>query len=157
MNNLIFGNERYGYYETLGGGCGAGPGIRGRQRGALSHMTNTRITDVEILEQRYPVRVERFSIRRGSGGAGRFSGGDGLVRELRFLEPASLSVLTQHRRVAPYGIEGGDPGARGRQRVIRVSGETLELGSLDGAEVAEGDRVVMETPGGGGAGRSKPA
>jgi len=156
MNNLIFGNESYGYYETLGGGCGAGREFAGAS-GVHSHMTNTRITDPEILEQRYPVRVERFAIRRGSGGAGRFRGGDGLLRELCFLEPASLSVLTQHRRVAPYGIEGGEPGARGRQRVIRVSGETLELDSLDGAEVAEGDRLVMETPGGGGAGSSNSA
>jgi 5-oxoprolinase (ATP-hydrolysing) len=149
MNNLIFGNERYGYYETLGGGCGAGPDFAGAS-GVHSHMTNTRITDAEILEQRYPVRVERFSIRRGSGGDGRFRGGDGLVRELRFLEPASLSVLTQHRHVQPYGLGGGKPGACGRQRVWRPAGKVIELGPLDGCEVETGDRLVVETPGGGG-------
>jgi len=149
MNNVIFGNDRFGYYETLGGGCGAGPGFAGASA-VHSHMTNTRITDPEILEQRYPVRVERFAVRRGSGGAGRYAGGDGLIRELRFLEPAVLSVLTQHRRVAPYGLRGGSPGAPGRQRVLRASGETVELESIDGCDVGPGDRLLIETPGGGG-------
>ena len=152
MNNVIFGNERFGYYETLGGGCGAGPGFAGASA-VHSHMTNTRITDPEILEQRYPVRVERFAVRHGSGGAGRYYGGDGLIRELRFLEPASLSVLTQHRQVAPYGLDGGEPGAKGRQRVLRASGEVVHLGSIDGCEVQPGDRLLIETPGGGGYGR----
>jgi 5-oxoprolinase (ATP-hydrolysing) len=152
MNNLIFGNEHFGYYETLGGGCGAGPGIDGAS-GVHSHMTNTRITDVEVVEQRYPVRVERFAIRRGSGGNGRRRGGDGLVREIVFLEPVALSVLTQHRHEAPYGHEGGEPGARGRQAVVRASGEEVVLGPVDGCEAASGDRLVMETPGGGGSGR----
>ncbi len=149
MNNVIFGNERYGYYETLGGGCGAGPGFAGASA-VHSHMTNTRITDAEILEQRYPVRVERFAVRRGSGGRGRYAGGDGLVRTLRFLEPASLSVLTQHRRVAPYGVAGGDPGAPGRQELLRANGEIVELEPVDGRDVAAGDRLTVETPGGGG-------
>jgi len=153
MNNLIFGNEHYGYYETLGGGCGAGPGFAGASA-VHSHMTNTRITDAEILEQRYPVRVERFAVRRGSGGSGRFRGGDGLVRELRFLEPATLSVLTQHRVERPFGMNGGQPGSRGRQRVLRASGEVVELGSVDGCEIEPGDRLVVETPGGGGTGSS---
>jgi len=153
MNNLIFGNERYGYYETLGGGCGAGPGFAGAS-GVHSHMTNTRITDAEILEQRYPVRVERFAIRRGSGGAGRYRGGDGLVRELRFLESATLSVLTQHRVESPFGMDGGQPGSRGRQRVLRGSGEVVELGPVDGCEMEPGDRLVVETPGGGGTGHA---
>ena len=152
MNNLIFGNERYGYYETLGGGCGAGPGFAGASA-VHSHMTNTRITDVEILEQRYPVRVERFGVRRGSGGDGRHRGGDGIVRELVFLEPASVSVLTQHRRVPPYGLEGGAAGACGRQRILRASGDEIVLSSVDGSEVAAGDRLIVETPGGGGAGK----
>jgi 5-oxoprolinase (ATP-hydrolysing) len=151
MNNLIFGSARYGYYETLGGGCGAGPGFHGAS-GVHSHMTNTRITDAEILEQRYPVRLERFAVRRGSGGAGRWRGGDGLVREIRFLEDAALSILSQHRTVAPYGMAGGRPGARGRQRVVRASGETLELGPIEGCEVGPGDRLIVETPGGGGYG-----
>jgi 5-oxoprolinase (ATP-hydrolysing) len=151
MNNLIFGNERYGYYETLGGGCGAGHGFVGASA-VHSHMTNTRITDAEILEQRYPVRVERFAVRRGSGGNGRHRGGDGLVRELAFLEPASVSVLTQHRRVPPYGLAGGEAGACGRQRILRAGGDEVDLGPVDGGEVAAGDRLIMETPGGGGAG-----
>jgi 5-oxoprolinase (ATP-hydrolysing) len=153
MNNLIFGNERFGYYETLGGGCGAGPGFDGAS-GVHSHMTNTRITDAEIVEQRYPVRIVRFALRRGSGGAGRHRGGDGLVREILFLEPASLSVLTQHRVEAPYGHDGGEPGRRGRQRIVRATGEEDTLGPVDGREVAEGDRLVVETPGGGGSGRA---
>ena len=152
MNNVIFGNERSGYYETVCGGCGAGPGFDGASA-VHSHMTNTRITDPEILEQRYPVRVERFAIRRGSGGAGRHRGGDGAVRELSFLQPMSLSVLTQHRTVAPYGLEGGAPGAPGAQRVIRADGRTVELASIDGCDVGPGDRLVVETPGGGGYGR----
>jgi 5-oxoprolinase (ATP-hydrolysing) len=153
MNNLIFGNERYGYYETLGGGCGAGPGFAGASA-VHSHMTNTRITDAEVLERRYPVRVEHFAVRRGSGGRGRSPGGDGIVRELQFLEPASLSILSQHRREAPYGMAGGGPGACGRQWVRRASGETLPLGPIDGCEVEAGDRLTVETPGGGGWGPS---
>ena len=152
MNNVIFGNEGFGYYETLGGGCGAGPGFPGASA-VHSHMTNTRITDPEILEQRYPVRVERFAVRQGSGGGGRYGGGDGLIRELLFLEPASLSVLTQHRRVAPYGLDGGEPGLVGRQQVLRASGEITHLGGIDGCEVRPGDRLLIETPGGGGYGR----
>jgi 5-oxoprolinase (ATP-hydrolysing) len=113
-------------------------------------MTNTRITDPEVLEHRFPVRVERFGVRRGSGGAGRWRGGDGAVRELEFLEPVSLSVLTQHRAAGPYGVDGGEPGAPGRQRVLRATGETLELASVDGCEVGPGDRLLLETPGGGG-------
>jgi 5-oxoprolinase (ATP-hydrolysing) len=152
MNNVIFGNQRFAYYETLGGGCGAGPGFAGASA-VHSHMTNTRITDPEILEQRYPVRVERFAVRHGSGGGGRYRGGDGLIRELRFLEPASLSVLTQHRRVAPYGLEGGEPGSTGRQRVFHDSGKITHLGGIDGCEIRPGERLLIETPGGGGYGR----
>ncbi len=151
MNNLIFGNPRYGYYETLGGGCGAGPGFDGAS-GVHTHMTNTRITDPEILEHRYPVRVERFAIRTGSGGPGRYRGGDGLVRELTFLDPAELSLLTQHRVERPYGLAGGGPGARGRQRVLRRDGRVVPLASVDGCDVEPGDRLIVETPGGGGYG-----
>ena len=153
MNNVLFGNRSFGYYETIGGGCGAGPGFHGASA-VHSHMTNTRITDPEVLEHRYPVRVERFAIRRGSGGAGLWRGGDGAVRELTFLEPVSLSVLGQHRTVAPYGLEGGSPGAPGRQRVVRAGGEVVELEPIDSCEVGPGDRLVVETPGGGGYGRS---
>ena len=117
-------------------------------------MTNTRITDAEVVEHRYPVRVERFEIREGSGGAGRWRGGDGVVRELTFLAPMSLSVLTQHRVERPFGMEGGEPGATGRQRVVRASGEEVELGPVDGCEVEPGDRLLLETPGGGGWGEA---
>ncbi len=151
MNNVLFGNDRYGYYETIGGGAGAGPDFDGAS-GVHTHMTNTRITDVEVLEHRYPVRVERFAVRRGSGGRGRHRGGDGLVREITFLEPAELSLLTQHRVEAPYGLAGGEPGARGAQRVVRTSGEVFELGAIAGCAVATGDRLIVETPGGGGYG-----
>jgi 5-oxoprolinase (ATP-hydrolysing) len=149
MNNLLFGNERFGYYETVCGGAGAGPGFAGASA-VHTHMTNTRITDPEVVEHRYPVRLERFGIRRGSGGEGRWPGGDGAVRELTFLEPVSLSLLTQHRVEAPYGMDGGSPGRPGRQTLVRATGEVEELDSVDGREVGPGDRLILETPGGGG-------
>jgi len=149
MNNVVFGDGRFGYYETVCGGAGAGPGWDGASA-VHTHMTNTRITDPEVLEHRYPVRLERFAIRCGSGGAGRHEGGDGAVRELTFLAPMSLSLLTQHRVEKPYGMEGGEPGAPGRQRLLRASGEELDLPSIAAAEVEPGDRLILETPGGGG-------
>jgi 5-oxoprolinase (ATP-hydrolysing) len=151
MNNLIFGNRSCGYYETLGGGSGAGPTFDGAS-GLHSHMTNTRITDPEIIEHRYPMRVLRFGLRSGSGGEGRFNGGEGLIREIAFLEPGSLSLLTQHREAGPYGLAGGAEGARGRQWVERTGGEKQRLGAVDGCEVEAGDRLIIETPGGGGYG-----
>jgi 5-oxoprolinase (ATP-hydrolysing) len=152
MNNVLFGNDRFGYYETVCGGCGAGPGFDGADA-VHSHMTNTRITDPEVVEHRYPVRVERFAIRRGSGGAGRFRGGDGVAREITFLEPVELSVLSQHRTVAPFGLAGGAAGSPGRQRIVRASGAEESLGSVDGTRVEAGDRLILETPGGGGYGK----
>jgi 5-oxoprolinase (ATP-hydrolysing) len=149
MNNVLFGNEGFGYYETVCGGAGAGPGWAG-ESAVHVHMTNTRITDPEVVEHRYPVRVERFGIRTGSGGRGRWTGGDGAIRELVFLEPMSLSVLTQHRVELPYGMEGGAPGVRGQQRVVRATGKVVELAPIDGVEVSRGDRLILETPGGGG-------
>ncbi len=149
MNNVLFGDGKFGYYETVCGGCGAGPGFAGASA-VHSHMTNTRITDPEVLEHRFPVRLERFAVRRGSGGDGAFRGGDGTVRELTFLAPVSLSVVTQHRVEAPFGGGGGGAGARGRQRLLRASGAVEELASVDGREVEAGDRLVLETPGGGG-------
>ncbi len=149
MNNLLFGNDRFGYYETVCGGAGAGPGFDG-ESAVHTHMTNTRITDPEILELRYPVRLERFAVRRGSGGGGRHRGGDGAVRELTFLEPVSLSLLAQHRRQRPFGVEGGEPGLAGCQRLVRASGEVVELDGIAQAEAEAGDRLVLETPGGGG-------
>jgi len=152
MNNVLFGDDRLGYYETLCGGMGAGATYDGASA-VHSNMTNTRITDPEVLEHRYPVRVERFAVRRGSGGAGAHRGGDGVVRALRFLAPMRLSVLTQHRVEAPFGMDGGQPGARGRQWVERADGTRVDLGPVDGADVDAGDRFVIETPGGGGWGR----
>ena len=149
MNNLLFGTDRGSYYETICGGCGAGPGFAGASA-VHSHMTNTAITDPEVLELRHPVRLEAFAIRRGSGGAGRWRGGDGAVRALRFLAPARVSLLTQHRREGPYGGDGGDAGLPGRQWVERASGERLELGAIDRCDLEPGDRLVVETPGGGG-------
>jgi 5-oxoprolinase (ATP-hydrolysing) len=149
MNNTLYGADTFGYYETVCGGAGATAGSPGAHA-VHTHMTNTRITDVEILERRYPVRIERFARRRGSGGAGHHPGGDGVIRETVFLAPMSLSVLTQHRVEQPYGREGGQPGATGRQTVVRVTGERLELSSVDGCEVGAGDRLILETPGGGG-------
>jgi 5-oxoprolinase (ATP-hydrolysing) len=155
MNNVSFGTSDFGYYETVCGGCGAGPGFHG-QSAVHTHMTNTRITDPEVVEQRYPVRIERFAIRRGSGGEGRFRGGDGVVRETRFLEAMSLSILSQHRGEGPYGLEGGAAGLPGRQRLVRTDGRTEALDAIDGREVGPGDRLILETPGGGGYGRATP-
>jgi 5-oxoprolinase (ATP-hydrolysing) len=156
MNNVLFGNDRFGFYETVCGGAGAGPGFDGASA-VHTHMTNTRITDPELLEHRYPVRLERFALRPGSGGPGRHRGGDGTVRELTFLAPMSLSLLTQHRVERPYGAAGGEPGQPGRQRLVRATGEVQELPSIAACEVAVGDRLVLETPGGGGWGKEAPA
>lgn len=153
MNNVLFGNDRLSYYETVCGGCGAGPGFDGAS-GVHSHMTNTAITDPEVLEHRYPVRLDAFRLRRGSGGEGRWRGGEGVVRELTFLAPVSLSVLSQHRLVPPYGGDGGSEGACGGQRVIRADGRVEDLGPIDARELEAGDRLVLETPGGGGWGRT---
>jgi 5-oxoprolinase (ATP-hydrolysing) len=158
MNNLIFGNASFGYYETIGGGTGAGPGFAGAHA-VHSHMTNTRITDPEILEYRYPVRVERFAIRLGSGGGGRWPGGDGIVRELVFLEEMDLSLLSQRRRAGPYGMAGGERGKPGCQWIEypkgqqRAAGDRLSLAAIDGCRVYPGDRLILETPGGGGYGK----
>ncbi|SKB02898.1 5-oxoprolinase (ATP-hydrolysing) [Prosthecobacter debontii] len=147
MNNFLFGNARFGYYETIAGGTGAGDGYAGAD--ALhSHMTNTAITDPEIIEQRYPVRLHQFAIRQGSGGSGLWRGGHGVIREFEFLEPLTVSMLTQHRRHAPYGMAGGSPGACGRQTLWQNGIET-ELPSSTSFAVQPGDRVKIETPGGG--------
>lgn len=151
MNNVLFGNKRFGYYETVCGGCGAGPDFDGADA-VHHHMTNTRITDPEIMELRYPVRLQRFAIRRGSGGRGARRGGDGVIREIEFLEPLDLSVLAQHRRRGPYGLNGGEDGQPGRQHVVRADGTLQELAPADGCRVEPGDRFVLHTPGGGGFG-----
>jgi 5-oxoprolinase (ATP-hydrolysing) len=151
MNNFTFGNARYQYYETLCGGAGAGPTFDGASA-VHTHMTNSRLTDPEILEQRYPVRLRRFAIRRGSGGRGRHSGGDGMVREIEFLEPMQAAILANRRRVAPFGLHGGEPGACGRNYVLRADGRSEELSATATVYVDRGDRFVIETPGGGGYG-----
>jgi 5-oxoprolinase (ATP-hydrolysing) len=151
MNNVTFGNDRHQYYETVGSGSGAGEGFDGAAV-VQTHMTNSRLTDPEVLEWRFPVLVDSFSVRRGSGGAGRWRGGDGAVRRLRFTEPVTVSTLSGHRRVPPYGMAGGAPGARGRNYVERADGSVTELAGADSVEVGVGDVLVVETPGGGGYG-----
>ncbi|MBG0856840.1 hydantoinase B/oxoprolinase family protein [Streptomyces spinoverrucosus] len=155
MNNVTFGNERHQYYETVASGSGAGDGFPGASV-VQTHMTNSRLTDPEVLEWRLPVRLEEFSVRRGSGGAGRWRGGDGAVRRIRFLEPMTVSTLSQHRRVPPYGMAGGEPGALGANRVERADGTITELGGSDATDVGPGDVLVIETPGGGGYGPPPP-
>ncbi len=151
MNNVTFGNAAHQYYETIASGSGAGDGFDGAPV-VQTHMTNSRLTDPEVLETRFPVRMESFEIRRGSGGAGRWRGGDGGVRRLVFDEPMTISVLSGHRRVAPYGMAGGEPGALGHTWVERGDGTRVGLGSADSIDVATGDVLVVETPGGGGFG-----
>ncbi|WP_328772994.1 hydantoinase B/oxoprolinase family protein [Streptomyces sp. NBC_00286] len=151
MNNVTFGNERHQYYETVASGSGAGDGFHGASV-VQTHMTNSRLTDPEVLEWRLPVQLDEFAVRRGSGGAGRWRGGDGAVRRIRFHEPMTVSTLSQHRRVPPYGMAGGEPGALGANRVERADGTVTELGGSDAADVGPGDVLVIETPGGGGYG-----
>ncbi|MGV9884822.1 hydantoinase B/oxoprolinase family protein [Streptomyces sp. NPDC003006] len=151
MNNVTFGNARHQYYETVASGSGAGEGFHGASV-VQTHMTNSRLTDPEVLEWRLPVVLEEFAVRRGSGGGGRWRGGDGGVRRIRFREPMTVSTLAQHRRVAPYGMAGGAPGALGAGRVERADGTVLELGGSDSADLGPGDVLVIETPGGGGYG-----
>ncbi len=151
MNNLTFGDQRYQYYETLCGGAGAGPSWDGCSA-VHTHMTNSRLTDPEVLEWRYPVRVEEFRVRAGSGGAGAHRGGDGAVRRLRFLEPLTAAIVSSSRRVAPYGLAGGLPGACGRTAVERADGTVEELPGVAQTIMAPGDVLVVETPGGGGYG-----
>ncbi len=151
MNNTLFGNKNFGYYETVCGGCGAGTGFNGASA-VHHHMTNTRITDPEILEHRYPVRLDQFSIRNNSGGKGKWNGGDGVIREITFLEPVNLSVLSQRRKSGPFGINGGEAGKAGSQKVIRKNGEEIQLDSMQNIDLEAGDRFIIETPGGGGCG-----
>ncbi len=151
MNNLTFGDEHTQYYETIAGGAGAGPGFDGAS-GVQTHMTNSRLTDPEVLESRYPVLLREFSLRRGTGGAGLHRGGDGLVRCIEFRRPLDAAILSNHRSVAPFGLAGGAPGARGRNRILRADGTVEELAACGTARMAAGDRLLIETPGGGGFG-----
>nr|VFJ47730.1 MAG: 5-oxoprolinase (ATP-hydrolysing) [Candidatus Kentron sp. FW] len=149
MNNFTFGNQRHQYYETICGGSGAGPTFHGTSA-VHTHMTNSRLTDPEILEQRFPVLLERFAIRDGSGGDGHFRGGDGVVRRIRFLEPMSAAVLANHRKVPPFGMAGGEAGKTGRNWVERADGAQETLASTEEVAMEAGDVFVIETPGGGG-------
>ncbi len=151
MNNVTFGDERYQYYETICGGAGAGPAWDGCSA-VHTHMTNSRLTDPEVLESRYPVRVEEFRIRRGSGGAGAHRGGDGVVRRLRFLEPLKAALVASSRRVPPYGLAGGSPGAPGRDWLLRADGRREKLPGVVAVDMEAGDQLIVETPGGGGYG-----
>jgi 5-oxoprolinase (ATP-hydrolysing) len=152
MNNVVFGDATFGYYETICGGSGAtadGPGADAVQ----VHMTNTRLTDPEVLERRYPVRLREFSVRRGSGGGGRNPGGNGVVRRLEFLRPVTLSLITQRREAQPpYGMSGGRPGGLGKNIVHRADGRVEYLPGIVQTDVSAGDVLTIETPGGGGFG-----
>ena len=152
MNNLTFGNAAHQYYETLCGGAGAGPGFDGASA-VHTHMTNSRLTDAEILELRHPVRVEAFMVRRGSGGAGCYHGGEGVVRRLRFTEDASVALISNRRRIPPFGLAGGEAGAAGRNRLIRADGSVDSLPGIVELELDAGDLLEIATPGGGGFGR----
>jgi 5-oxoprolinase (ATP-hydrolysing) len=151
MNNFTFGNDRHQYYETIAGGSGAGPDFDGASV-VQTHMTNSRLTDPEILETRFPILLEEFSVRTGSGGAGHHRGGDGAVRRLRFLEPMTAGILSNRRKVPPFGLAGGEPAMPGINRIERADGRVEILGATATAEMAAGDIFVIETPGGGGYG-----
>ena len=151
MNNLTFGDADCQYYETIAGGAGAGPDFDGAS-GVQTHMTNSRLTDPEVLESRLPVLLREFRYRPGSGGVGLHRGGDGLVRRIAFRRPLEAAILSNHRRLAPRGLAGGGDGARGRTTLLRRDGTSEELGATAAVSVAAGDQIVIETPGGGGFG-----
>ncbi len=151
MNNLTFGNDRHQYYETICGGSGAGPGFHGTDA-VHTHMTNSRLTDPEVLESRYPVRLESFSIRKGSGGKGQYTGGDGVIRRIRFNASMHAAILSNHRHIPPFGLHGGESGKVGCNQVERRNGTVETLGATASMQLEIGDVVVIETPGGGGYG-----
>ena len=153
MNNLTWGNDHYQYYETLCGGSGATAKSDGVSA-VHTHMTNSRLTDPEILEWRFPVRLEEFRIRTGSGGKGRHKGGDGVSRRIRFLEKMDVSILSNRRRIPPYGIDGGEPGQVGHNAVLRADGHKEQLAGKASAVLEAGDQLLVETPGGGGFGKA---
>jgi 5-oxoprolinase (ATP-hydrolysing) len=151
MNNFTFGNSTYQYYETIAGGSGAGNGFDGTSV-VQTHMTNSRLTDPELLECRFPVRLESYAVRANSGGAGRWRGGDGGVRRIRFLEPMTASILSNGRRSGAFGMAGGQAGTPGENTVERSDGRIEPLGHLGQVDMAAGDVFVIATPGGGGYG-----
>ena len=152
MNNLTFGDDRFGYYETIAGGAGAGPTWEGRS-GVHTHCTNTRITDPEILERRYPVVLRQFALRKGSGGPGKHRGGDGVIREIEPLRPLVMSILSERRTLHPYGMAGGKEAECGRNFLIRKDGVVVNIGGRCSASIDVGERLRLETPGGGGYGK----
>jgi 5-oxoprolinase (ATP-hydrolysing) len=154
MNNLTFGDADFGYYETIAGGSGAGPTWDGVS-GIHTHCTNTRITDPEILERRYPVLLRQFSLRPGSGGGGHHPGGNGVIRELEPLRSLTMSILSERRTLHPYGMNGGDDGACGRNLLVRADGVVVNMGGRCSGIILPGERLRIETPGGGGYGASK--
>jgi N-methylhydantoinase B len=151
MNNFTFGDAQYQYYETICGGSGAGDGFAGTAA-VQTHMTNSRLTDPEILETRYPVMVESFGLRPNSGGQGKYPGGDGVVRKIRFLAPMTANILSDHRSVPPFGLAGGAPGQVGENSINRANGTAEALGSTATVKMQPGDVFVIATPGGGGYG-----
>jgi 5-oxoprolinase (ATP-hydrolysing) len=151
MNNFTFGNDRYQYYETICGGSGAGSTFDGTDA-VQTQMTNSRLTDPEVLELRYPVLVKNFAIRPHSGGAGRYRGGNGVIRQIQFREPMTAAILSGHRSIAPFGLDGGAPGAVGRNWVERSNGEVESIGGKAEISMQAGDIFNIETPGGGGFG-----
>ncbi len=153
MNNFLFGNKNFGYYETICGGVGAGDGFNGRSA-VHQHMTNTKITDPEEMELRYAVRLHDFSVRKNSGGKGKWNGGNGIVRKIEFLENVEMTLISQHRNVAPFGLKGGDAGRIGQQLIIRKNGRKEKLKGVDSASMKKGDVIIIKTPGGGGFGKS---
>jgi 5-oxoprolinase (ATP-hydrolysing) len=153
MNNLTFGDSKFGYYETIAGGAGAGPTWEGRS-GVHTHCTNTRITDPEILERRYPVLLREFSIRKGSGGDGEMKGGSGVIREIEPLRNLTMSILSERRTLQPYGLAGGSPGKCGRNLLVKHGGLIVNIGGKCSTTIKVGERLKIETPGGGGYGKS---
>ena len=151
MNNFTFGNDNYQYYETICGGSGAGPDFDGTDA-VQTHMTNSRLTDPEILEWRFPVLLEEFSIRPHSGGGGKHHGGNGVIRRIRFLEDMTASLLANHHQIAPFGQNNGEDGQTGLCRVEHANGNETILSSTDQKQLQSGDLIHIETPGGGGFG-----
>lgn len=154
MNNLTFGNENFGYYETIAGGAGAGPYWHGKS-GVHTHMTNTRITDPEVMELRYPVVVRRFHMRKGSGGIGAHVGGDGVIREIEFLTKIEVGILSERRVLAPWGYDGGQDGERGQNLIVYKDGHIQNFGSKNSAHLPAGCKIVIKSPGGGGYGKAE--
>ena len=152
MNNFLFGNDKLGFYETICGGTGAGNGFHGADA-VHSHMTNTRITDPEVLEHRYPVRLNKFEIRKNSGGKGKWNGGNGAVREIQFNEKMEVNILSQHRIEKPFGTKGAAPGKKGQQSHRSSEGKITQLKGMAHLTVTAGDRITIKTPGGGGWGK----